>query len=399
MEIEKNILLVDDEEDIRDVVHLSLADMGYQVFEAEDGEEALRIFRDAQPPIVLTDIKMPNMDGIELLRRIKQENAETEVVMITGHGDMDLAIKSLKYEASDFITKPINVNALEIALQRVRDRIITRQQLREYTESLERLIREKTELQDHLSSLGMMISSISHGIKGLLTGLDGGMYILEKGFARQNKGQITEGYMAVEAGAKAGLFASDEITKKYLKAGGRGDDYQQIAADADADYEKTIKIKAAELEPTVSRPHTVDNTAPARELKGTKIQQVVIGTCTNGRLEDLAVAANILKGKKAAAGIRLIVTPASRRVLLAAIEMGYIKAFIESGAIILPPGCGPCLGLHQGALGDGETCLSTANRNFEGRMGNPKGLIYLSSPATAAATALTGEITDPREVV
>ena len=198
MEIEKKILLVDDEKDIREVVHLSLSDMGYQVFEAEDGDEALRIFRDAQPPIVLTDIKMPNMDGIELLQKIKHENPETEVVMITGHGDMDLAIKSLKHEATDFITKPINVNALEIALQRVRDRIITRQQLREYTESLERLIREKTELQDHLSSLGMMISSISHGIKGLLTGLDGGMYILEKGFDKKNQGQIAEGWDIVK---------------------------------------------------------------------------------------------------------------------------------------------------------------------------------------------------------
>ena len=198
MEIEKKILLVDDEEDIREIVHLSLSDMGYQVFEAEDGDEALRIFRDAQPPIVLTDIKMPNMDGIELLQKIKHENAETEVVMITGHGDMDLAIQSLKYEATDFITKPINVNALEIALQRVRDRIITRRQLREYTESLERLIREKTELQDHLSSLGMMISSISHGIKGLLTGLDGGMYILEKGFDKKNQSQIAEGWEIVK---------------------------------------------------------------------------------------------------------------------------------------------------------------------------------------------------------
>jgi signal transduction histidine kinase len=198
MNMEKKILLVDDEKDIRDVVHLSLSDMGYHVLEAEDGNEALRIFQEAQPSIVLTDIKMPNMDGIELLQKIKRENPETEVVMITGHGDMDLAIKSLKYEATDFITKPINVNVLEIALQRVCDRIITRRQLKEYTESLERLIREKTELQDHLSSLGLMISSISHGIKGLLTGLDGGMYILEKGFARGNQGQITEGWDVVK---------------------------------------------------------------------------------------------------------------------------------------------------------------------------------------------------------
>ena len=196
--MEKKILLVDDEKDIRDVVHLALSDMGYQVLEAEDGDQALRIFRDTQPPIVLTDIKMPNMDGIELLQKVKLENPETEVVMITGHGDMDLAIKSLKYKATDFITKPINVNVLEIALQRVCDKIVTRQQLREYTESLERLIREKTELQDHLSSLGMMISSISHGIKGLLTGLDGGMYLLEKGFSQKSQDQITEGWEVVK---------------------------------------------------------------------------------------------------------------------------------------------------------------------------------------------------------
>jgi 3-isopropylmalate/(R)-2-methylmalate dehydratase large subunit len=212
-------------------------------------------------------------------------------------------------------------------------------------------------------------------------------------------GRFTIANMAVEAGAKVGLFPADEITRQYLVAEGRGDDYQAMAADADAEYEKTIGISATELEPTVSRPHTVDNTALAKELKGIKIQQVVIGTCTNGRLEDLALAAAILKGKRPAAGVRLLIVPASRRVLLEAIEMGYIKDFVGVGAVILPPGCGPCLGLHQGALGDGESCLSTANRNFEGRMGNPEGFIYLGSPATAAATALTGEITDPREVM
>jgi 3-isopropylmalate/(R)-2-methylmalate dehydratase large subunit len=212
-------------------------------------------------------------------------------------------------------------------------------------------------------------------------------------------GRFTIANMAVEAGAKVGLFASDETTKKFLESEGRGKDYKPLAADPDAVYEKTIKIDASKLEPTVSKPHTVDNTALAKDLKGTKIAQAVIGTCTNGRLEDLALAASILKGKKPAKTVRLIIAPASRKILLQAIDKGYIKSLVESGAIILPPGCGPCLGVHQGALGDGEACLSTANRNFEGRMGNPKSFIYLASPATAAASAIKGEITDPREVI
>jgi 3-isopropylmalate/(R)-2-methylmalate dehydratase large subunit len=212
-------------------------------------------------------------------------------------------------------------------------------------------------------------------------------------------GRFTIANMTVEAGAKVGLFPADKITKEYLEGEGRGNDYRPLKADADAIYEKSIEIDASKLEPTVSKPHTVDNTAPAKELKGTKIQQVVIGTCTNGRLEDLAVAAGILKKRRPARDLRLIIAPASRSVLLDAIAMGYIAELVEAGAIILPPGCGPCLGLHQGALGDGEVCLSTTNRNFEGRMGNPRSFIYLASPATAAASALTGEITDPREVL
>ena len=196
--MKNQILLVDDEEDIRDVLHLSLSDMGYEVFEAENGDEALRIFKETHPPIVLTDIKMPRMDGIELLQKVKLENPETEVIMITGHGDMDLAIKSLKYKATDFITKPINVDGLEIALRRAKDRIVTRQKLREYTENLEKLLREKTELQSRLSSLGLMIGSISHGIKGLLTGLDGGMYLLDSGFAKENQERIKEGWEVVQ---------------------------------------------------------------------------------------------------------------------------------------------------------------------------------------------------------
>ncbi|MFH1639782.1 MAG: aconitase family protein, partial [Chloroflexota bacterium] len=204
--------------------------------------------------------------------------------------------------------------------------------------------------------------------------------------------------MAIEAGGKAGLFPSDKLTQEYLIAQGRGGDFQPISADSDAVYAETLNINLSDLEPAVAKPHTVDNYALARDLKGTKIQQVYIGTCTNGRLEDLEVAAKMLQGKKVNPQTRLVVGPASRRVLLAAIAKGYIQTLIEAGAALVTPGCGACLGVHQGVLGDGETCLSTANRNFKGRMGNPDSFIYLASPATAAATAIRGEITDPREI-
>jgi 3-isopropylmalate/(R)-2-methylmalate dehydratase large subunit len=211
--------------------------------------------------------------------------------------------------------------------------------------------------------------------------------------------RLTIANMAVEAGAKVGIFPADENTRDYLYAQGRVSDYQPVSPDDGATYEQTIKIEVSGLEPTVSKPHFVDNTAPISELKGTKIQQVFIGTCTGGRLEDLAIAADILKGKKARHGTRLIIGPASQKVMLEALKAGYIQTLIEAGAAILPPGCGPCFGFHQGVLGDGESCLSTANRNFKGRMGNPEAFVYLSSPAAAAAAAVTGEITDPREVM
>lgn len=210
--------------------------------------------------------------------------------------------------------------------------------------------------------------------------------------------RLTIANMAVEAGAKVGLFPSDDVTRKYLSARGRANKYRPLSPDADANYERSIAVDVAELEPLVAMPHSVDNVAPVRMLAGTPIHQVFIGTCTNGRLEDLAIAAAVLKNRKCHPRVRLIVAPASRQILAEAMKAGFIQTLIAAGAILLPPGCAACLGLHQGVLGDNEVCVSTANRNFKGRMGNPAAHIYLASPATAAASAVTGEITDPRMI-
>jgi len=198
--MDKTILFVDDEKDICGVLGISLADLGYKVYTAQNGQEALRIIQEVNPPIVLTDIRMPVMDGIELLRRIKSQFPETEVVMVTGHGDMDLAIESLKHEATDFIVKPIKDEALEIALKRSLERISMRRQLREYTENLEELVQEKSAklLQaERLAAVGETIAGLSHAIKNIAGGLEGGTFVLEKGIELDNKDYIQQGWEAV----------------------------------------------------------------------------------------------------------------------------------------------------------------------------------------------------------
>ena len=207
--------------------------------------------------------------------------------------------------------------------------------------------------------------------------------------------RFTLANMAVEAGAKCGLFETDEKTREWLKAHNREDKYVEIKADDDAIYERIINIKAEDIEPTVSCPHTVDNTKLARELHDIKVNQVFVGTCTNGRIEDLRIVANILKGKQKHPDVRLLIVPASKEIYLQAVKEGLIETFIEAGASFLPAGCGPCVGVHGGILGDGEVCLSTQNRNFQGRLGNTKGFIYLCSPFVAAESAIKGYISEP----
>jgi 3-isopropylmalate/(R)-2-methylmalate dehydratase large subunit len=212
-------------------------------------------------------------------------------------------------------------------------------------------------------------------------------------------GRFTLSNMAVEAGAKAGLMPSDATTREFLAGQGREEAWRPLAADAGAAYARVVELDAGAIVPMVARPHTVDNTAPAAELKGTRVDQVLIGTCTNGRLADLRSAARLLRGRRRASHTRLIVTPASQAVARAAAAEGLFDVFWDAGAVVTNPGCGACVGIHEGVLADGEVCLSTANRNFHGRMGNPEASIYLGSPATAAATAVAGEITDPRELL
>jgi 3-isopropylmalate/(R)-2-methylmalate dehydratase large subunit len=202
--------------------------------------------------------------------------------------------------------------------------------------------------------------------------------------------------MSVEAGATAGVVPADDETIRFLRedAGVKGK-IPIVTSDEDAVFEKVIEIDVSELASQIACPHTVDNVKPIKRVQGTKVHQVVIGSCTNGRLEDLEIAARILKGKKVAKNTRMLVFPASGRIYAQALGKGIIGDFVKAGAVVMNPGCGPCLGVHEGALGDGEIALSTTNRNFKGRMGNPNSEVFLCSPAVAAASAITGVITDP----
>lgn len=207
--------------------------------------------------------------------------------------------------------------------------------------------------------------------------------------------RFTISNMAVELGAKAGLMLVDEKTVSWLESKTDKTKWEPVYPDKDASYLWIKEFDVSKLDPQVACPHRVDNVVDIQKVEGTEIHQAFIGTCTNGRMEDLKIAAQILNGKKSK--VKLIITPASYKILQQAIQEGLIDVFINSGALILPPGCGPCVGTHGGVPADGEVVISTANRNFKGRMGNPNASIYLASPATVAASALEGKITDPRK--
>ncbi|WP_026854025.1 3-isopropylmalate dehydratase large subunit [Geothrix fermentans] len=210
-------------------------------------------------------------------------------------------------------------------------------------------------------------------------------------------GRIAICNMSVEAGATSGIVPGDEETVRYLREeAGVTEAIPCTTPDADATYCQTVEIDVSTLVPQIACPHMVDHVKPVDAVAGTKVQQIVIGSCTNGRLDDLEIAAGILRGKKVAEGTRMLVFPASSKIFAKALDRGIVHDLMKAGAVVMNSGCGPCLGVHEGALGDHEVALSTTNRNFKGRMGNPTGEVYLCSPAVAAASAITGAITDPR---
>ncbi|KQC09956.1 MAG: 3-isopropylmalate dehydratase large subunit [Candidatus Cloacimonas sp. SDB] len=217
-----------------------------------------------------------------------------------------------------------------------------------------------------------------------------------KGLSMDNRFTICN--MAIEAGGKGGIIEADDITLEYLK--NKADKkFSLLNSDPDAHYEKVIEYNVANIEPQVAFPHLPGNGKPISEVGEVKIDQSVIGSCTNGHIEDLRIAAQILKNNKVDSHVRLIVIPATQQIYLDAMKEGLLKIFVEAGAIISPPTCGPCLGGHMGVLAQGEKAISTTNRNFVGRMGHPESEVYLSNPAVAAASAITGKISNPEEVV
>ena len=209
--------------------------------------------------------------------------------------------------------------------------------------------------------------------------------------------RFTISNMGIEMGAKVAAFPVDDITRKYLLSIGiKENAYEPLWADPDANYIKELTYDLSKIVPVIAAPHKVDNVKTVKEMEGLEIQQYLLGTCTNGRLSDLETAAKILDGKQVAPGARLLILPASKDVLEKALDNGVIAQLVAAGGVLLPPGCGPCLGAHQGVLAPGEKCLSTANRNFKGRMGCKEAEIYLASPETVAVSAISGKLTDPR---
>lgn len=210
--------------------------------------------------------------------------------------------------------------------------------------------------------------------------------------------RFTISNMAIEAGGKAGLFPADDVVREYMR-GRSAREGTYYSSDAEAEVARTVELDASATEPVVALPHLPSNVKPAREVKGMKVHQVVIGSCTNGRLEDLRSAAEVLKRRKIKKGVRAIVLPATEQVYRDALKEGLIEIFAEAGATIGPPTCGPCLGGHMGVLAEGERAIATTNRNFVGRMGHPKSEVILASPAVASASAVAGEVADPRDIV
>lgn len=210
-------------------------------------------------------------------------------------------------------------------------------------------------------------------------------------------GRMTMCNMGVEMGAKTAIVPPDELTKSYLKGRAKGK-YKEVYSDPGAEYVDERTYDVSKLEPQVSCPHRVDNVRPVREVQGVEVDQAFLGSCTNGRLEDLVEAAKILKGKRIARGVRMIVSPASREIYIDALNAEVIQQLVEAGAIVESPSCAACMGCHIGVIGPGEVSISSSNRNFKGRQGSPEAEVYLASPATVAASALKGKITDPRDV-